>query len=458
MKQIRLHPAHFIKYIKYALLLCVIPIIRAVLAFDILAAWLAFTQDLLILLSCGGILAAFWQSSAAFLEEQAIWVRWGVLFRRLSSYPVKQVSAVEIYRPLQLRLVGASRLTVYFKAGSGLRRLGLTLPRKEAAQMAEQLIPTPRTPEGFEPIGTERLVFVLLSANTIATAFVVVLAVRRTIQLFGTGLRDLAVGGLLRLEHLLAAFLPAGLSLLFALLLIFLGISLLDSLLRTFRFTACRADGVLLCRGGLINRTERRILVNAVSTCTVKISPAARLLRYYPIYLSAGCFRGEDLPVLVSGRREREALRRLVPEFFPPSGPLCNPRRKSLPQYLWKPGGALLLLLAMWAVSMRELPEISLFLGVGIALMVGCLLCQIEAIFTEGFCRNGNRSLTLSYSRRFTRYLVTVCTDDVSYSITRLPTAAAAGRCDLRVHTPSHHTYHLRGVEFFRAQKLGFNL
>ena len=90
MKQIRLHPAHFIKYIKYALLLCVIPIIRAVLAFDILAAWLAFTQDLLILLSCGGILAAFWQSSAAFLEEQAIWVRWGVLFRRLSSYPVKQ--------------------------------------------------------------------------------------------------------------------------------------------------------------------------------------------------------------------------------------------------------------------------------------------------------------------------------------------------------------------------------
>ena len=104
MKQIRLHPAHFIKYIKYALLLCVIPIIRAVLAFDILAAWLAFTQDLLILLSCGGILAAFWQSSAAFLEEQAIWVRWGVLFRRLSSYPVKQVSAVEIYRPLQLRL------------------------------------------------------------------------------------------------------------------------------------------------------------------------------------------------------------------------------------------------------------------------------------------------------------------------------------------------------------------
>ena len=52
MKQIRLHPAHFIKYIKYALLLCVIPIIRAVLAFDILAAWLAFTQDLLILQMC----------------------------------------------------------------------------------------------------------------------------------------------------------------------------------------------------------------------------------------------------------------------------------------------------------------------------------------------------------------------------------------------------------------------
>ena len=458
MKATRLHPAHFVKYIKYALLLCVIPIIRAILVFDIAAAWLAFTQDLLILLACGGILTALWQSSCVFVESGAVWVRWGVLFRQLSSYPPKQVSAVELCRTLPLRLVGAAQLTVYFRAGSGLRRVKLTLPKREARQLAEFLLPAPKMPGGFEPAGTKRLVFVLLSANTIATGFVVVLAARRTVSLFGTGLRDLALGGLMRLEHLLAAFLPAGISLLFALLLSFFALSLLDSLLRTFRFTACRAGGVLFCRGGLLTYTERRILMSAVSCCTVRISPAARLLRYYPIYLSAGCFEGEDLPVLVSSRRGEAVLRRLVPEFCPPSQPMCSPRRKSLPQYLWKPGALCLTLLALWAVSLRELPSVSLFLGVGTALAAVGLLCQLEAFFTEGFCKNENRSLTLGYSRLFTRYLVTVCTDDLSYTITQLPTAAAAGRCDLRVHTPSRHTYRLRGVELFRAQQLDFNL
>ena len=252
MKGIRLHPMHFIKYIKYALLLCVIPILQAILAFDIVSAWLAFTQDLLILLGCGGILAAFWQSSRVFVEGNAVWVRWGVLVRQLSGYPCGQVCAVELCRPVLLRLVGATQLTVYFKAGSGLRRLRLTLPRQEAGRLADFLLPEPKKLGGFEPAGAKRLVFILLSANMIATGFVVVLAARRTISLFGTGLRDLALGGLLRLEHLLAAFLPAGLSLLFALLLSFFALSVLDSLLRTFRFTACRAGGVLLCRGGLL--------------------------------------------------------------------------------------------------------------------------------------------------------------------------------------------------------------
>ena len=71
MSAVRLHPFHFLKYIKYGLILCVIPILRAMLAFDIAAAWLAFTQDLLILLACGGILATLWQASCAGLADAA---------------------------------------------------------------------------------------------------------------------------------------------------------------------------------------------------------------------------------------------------------------------------------------------------------------------------------------------------------------------------------------------------
>ena len=86
MSAVRLHPFHFLKYIKYGLILCVIPILRAMLAFDIAAAWLAFTQDLLILLACGGILATLWQASCAGLADGVLTVRQGVLLRRPALY------------------------------------------------------------------------------------------------------------------------------------------------------------------------------------------------------------------------------------------------------------------------------------------------------------------------------------------------------------------------------------
>ena len=93
-----------------------------------------------------------------------------------------------------------------------------------------------------------------------------------------------------------------------------------------------------------------------------------------------------------------------------------------------------------------------------LCLALASTLCNLEGIFKEGFCKNANRTFTLSYCRGLTRHLVSLYTNDLSLTITRMPQAASAGRCDLRVHTPSRRTYHLRGVEFYRARALKFNL
>lgn len=458
MSAVRLHPFHFLKYIKYGLILCVIPILRAVLAFDIAAAWLAFTQDLLILLACGGILATLWQASCAGLADGVLTVRQGVLLRRPALYRACMVSAVEVCRPLWYRVFGAARLKIYFKAGSGQRRVELVLPGRRARQLARALVPATAAANFFEPVGMDRLIFVLLSANILATSAFSVLAVRRIAKLVGQDLGALALGGITQVEHLLAAFLPAGLSLLAAVLLFFLALSLLASLLRTYRFTATRSGGVLLCRGGLLTHTERRVLVSAITASTLRITPTARLLRRCPVYVSAGGFRGDDLPILALGADNAPVLQRLLPEFCPPEGPLCNPRRKSPPQYLWKPGSLSLLLAALLAVSLRAVPAASPLLGLLLCLALASTLCNLEGIFKEGFCKNANRTFTLSYCRGLTRHLVSLYTNDLSLTITRMPQAASAGRCDLRVHTPSRRTYHLRGVEFYRARALKFNL
>ena len=458
MRPVRLHPLHFTKYVKYIIVICVLPVIQAILSFELSAAWVALLQELAILLACAGILATMRRASAVELAGGVLTVRSGVLFRRSCRFPLAQVSAVELRRSLLCRLLGGAVLTVYFRAGSNLRSLKLTLPVRAARQFSRRLVPDTAAASAFAPVGAERLIFMLLSANMIATAFFSVVAARRVFSLLGEDFRIIAIDGFLQIEHLLTAFLPASLSLLAALGLLFFALSLLSSLLRTYRFTAARSGGVLVSRGGLVTHTERRVFVDAITAGCLRITPAARLLRCCPLYLSAGCFRGEDLPVFTLNKKSAPQLQRLLPEFCPPEQPLCNPRRKSLAQYLWKPGSLLALLCALGTVSLRVLPSVAPVLWLLALLALGALLCNLEGVFREGFCRNSNRTLSVSYCRGFTRYLVSVCTDELSLRITRFPTAASAGRCDLRICTPSRRVYHLRGVEFFRAKALEFNL
>ena len=458
MHPIRLHPLHFLKYVKYILVLCLLPVLQAILSFDLTAAWMTLLQELVILLACAGILATMRQASTVELADGVLTVRSGVLFRRCCRFPVEQVSAVELRRSLLCRMLGAGVLTIYFRAGSNLRSVKLTLPVWWARRLSRRLVPDAAAASAFAPVGAERLLFVLLSANMIATAFLSVVAARRIFSLLGEDFKALAIDGITRIEHLLTAFLPAGVSLLAALALLFFALSLLGSLLRTYRFMAARSGGVLVSRGGLLTYTERRVFVDAITSSCLKITPAARLLRCCPVYLTAGCFRGEDLPIFTLNKKNLPQLRRLLPEFCLPENPLCNPRRKSLPQYLWKPGSLLALLCALGTVSLRVLPAVTPLLGLLALLALGVLLCNLEGIFREGFCRNDNRTLSVSYCRGFTRHLVLIYTDDISLRISRFPTAASAGRCDLRVYTPARRAYHLRGVEFFRARELEFNL
>ena len=458
MHPIRLHPLHFLKYVKYFLLLCLLPVLQAVLDFAFFSAWRTLMQEFAILLACGGILAAMHRASSLSLTDGVLMIRSGVLLRRCNRASTAQVSAVELQRNLLCRLFRASVLTIYFRAGSGLRRIKITLSARQARRLARRLVPDAAAASAFTPVGAERLFFMLLSANVIATAFFSVLSARRIFSLLGEDFRALAIDGITRLEHLLTAFVPAGASLVVTIGLLVFALSLFNSLLRTYRFTAARSGGVLLSRGGLLTHTERRVFVDAITASSLRITPAARLLRRCPVYLSAGCFRGEDLPIFTLSKKSVPQLRQLLPEFCPPDRPLCNPRRKSLPQYLWKPGSLLILVLSLGIVSLRVLPQVSFLLWILALLALGALLCSLEGFFREGFCRNENRTLSVSYCRGFTRYLVSLYTDDLSLLITRFPTAASAGRCDLRIFTPTRRTYHLRGIEFFRARELEFNL
>ena len=457
MRPTRLHPLHFLKYVKYILLLCALPLVRAALAWDFAGLRDAAGHSLLLAAACAGVLAALRGSSLAQLQNGVFSLRQGVLLRRRREFLARQVSAVELCIPLWYRLFGAARLRIWFKSGGPRAPLTLTLSRGAAARLSCALIPPGPVGGGQvrqTPSGGERLTLALLSANLIATALASAMAMQRISRLLGQEAGQWALNGLDPLRQLLAAFLPAGAAVLLTLLLALAALSLLGSLARTWRFTVRRLGGALVCRGGLWRHTRRRIRLSAVTASTIRVTPAARLLGQRPVYLTAGAYDAADLPLITLRRGESELLRQLLPEYCPPEGTLCDVRRKSPVQYLWKPGTACLLAGVLAAVSAWALPAVTPALALlGLAALVR-LAAQAEALFHEGVCRNRNHTLSLVFTRGITRQEVTLYTHDLCAVMTRLPPAAAQGRCDLTLRAPGGRRYRVRGIELYRARAL----
>ena len=58
------------------------------------------------------------------------------------------------------------------------------------------------------------------------------------------------------------------------------------------------------------------------------------------------------------------------------------------------------------------------------------LLVSLEGFFREGLRKNANRTLSVCYTRFFTRHEVCVFTPDLSYTLLENPFSVSGGRCD----------------------------
>jgi len=452
----RFHIIFTLRYLRYGLLLCLVPMLRALVEFDLDSLWLALTQDAAILLASAAAALVLWHATSFAWQEGAVQVSQGVVLRQSQTFSRQSIAALEIVRPLSCRLLGASRVTLYFRANAAPRRYTLYLKKRDAAAVAEALLPVCTENAVFEPTGFERLAFIMLSANILTSSLFALWGVRQADELLDGDFGRRAAQTLREAALFVARFLPAGFALLLTLGFAVTGFTFLVALVHTAGFQVCRSGGVIVSRGGFVTHIERRIFAACVSACDTCVSPAARLLRRYPVYLAAGSYRGGDLPVLVYKKGEERAVRRLLPAFSPPDGPLCAPARKSPVQYLWQPGALLALSLAVCGVASFAMPQLLPMLAVPVLLALCSLLVSLEGLFREGFCKNGSRTLSVCFTRFFTRHEVCVLTPDIAYTITENPFSVSGGRCDLRVHLPCGVRYRVRGVLRYLAQEIPF--
>lgn len=310
----------------------------------------------------------------------------------------------------------------------------------------------------FAPTRAERVRLTMLSANIAATAALVLVSLRQTRRILGAGLEqklnDLALGQLAQVEKLLELVLPAGVAWLVTLVFALWGVALFASLLSTSGFKVCRSGGVILAKGGHVNHSERRIAVPAISACDVRLSPAGRLLGRRAVYLSAGSYRGGDIPVLVYKPGAEALVQALVPQFAPPPYSPEVLAGRSLPLFLWKGGAAFAFFGALMGVSLWKMPRITPLLALPLLLCLGLLLAGLEAWVTEGVWQTPGGTLAVQYTRGYTRHTVYLLTADFSLTCRQTPFSESVGRCDLIARLPCRARVKARAVKYARAVRL----
>lgn len=448
----RFHFFYAVRYLRYGFLLCLIPLVRALVAFQLEAFFTALQQDVLILVVMAFLSVYTWLAARYSLQGEFLEISIGFLTQRTFRYRPQDFAACELRRTLFQRLFGAAELELYLTSRFSRKSHTLLLPYKQAVALREALFPVPDTEVQYRPSGGEWLMLVALSTNLITETALVVYTISKVQNFLGTDFSHIALSRLERFAMAAGAALPAGVSLLLSLFFLFTLCSLAISALRTGGYQVGRAGQLLLCRGGLYTRVEQRVRLGCVSSIDVRCTLLSRITGYNAVYLYAGGFSNRNTPVLFFRKQNPGLALQLLPGLALPR-PLKRFRYRSVWQYLWVHGSVLAVWVVFWVVAGRLVPAVAPMMGLLCGLWLGLCLIQAEAFFTEGYEPVDDTRAYFAFGRMLTRHYVTVFLPRCSYKVAYTSLSIQENRATLMVYTPGGRKLVARGINKSEADR-----
>ena len=301
-RQRHYHPLAALRFLRKAVVVCLLPLANALLEFSLNALLTALRQDAaLLLFLCGASSILLEASSWALDEAGVLRLRWAFISKRERIIRGEALAALTIERPLFFRLLGASRVVLYPVGQPAKRAVTLYLHKEDAQELADRLMPV-RDPVCHRPAGGERAALVVLGANGLSTLALTYLAIRQS-RPFPLTAEAVALSRLNVLVRFAAHWLPAGAAWMLVLAGSLFGISLARSFVQTVHYTVWHTADQLGSRGGWLSRFEFRVRSSEISYADVRVSPIARLMKRWPVFVVAGSCRavgadeGEDGPL-----------------------------------------------------------------------------------------------------------------------------------------------------------------
>jgi hypothetical protein len=425
----RFHWSYALRFLRKTLIVYLLPLVQVVFDRAWSALLLALYQDLALLCVAALLCTVFLLSSRWWLDaDGTLHLHWDLIWQVDRTLRSADLAAVQLDRTLFQHITGAAKLTVYPACPDRKANFTLYLPSPSAKQLAERLIPAQISDQNevYHPGGGEYLALALLSANGLTTLLLLLVALHQQ-QLYGAAGPQLTAH-LSNAAAWAAHWLPLGLAWLLTFLAFLAGVSLGRSFLHTLRYRVWNADGILCGQGGVLHTSRYRIRTAMISYADVRLTPAARLLHRCPVYVAAGAYTDNEIPVYIYDPRspaQTAALEAMLPGFQMP------PRRRADPT-----GRSIAVLLPVLLPTLY------------FALM---LFAVHEAWYTESaFCVGGR--LTLRRQQNFTIHCVCVLTPHVCLSLFQTPWAVATQRTDLCFYMPGRRHFKVRSIPLADAE------
>ena len=436
------HPFFALRLMRRTLVLYLVPLVQVLFARQWDVLWTALAQDLALfclmaLISYGMLHVSSWELD----EDGTLRLHWNLVVSFERTVQASQLAAVQLEQPLIYRLGGASRVTFYPTLLPRGRAVTLCLKNRDARMLADRLMPAPPE-EYYHPAGGQRLALVLLGANSLSTLLLVWVALGQG----NDAAEQMALSQLDQAVAWAARWLPISLAWVLTLLTFLFGLSLLRSFSHTVHYAVWRGQGVLASQGGLLLRVERRFRLDRLTCAEVRLSPIARLLRCYPVYLTAGCYSG-DAPLFVYRAGQEELIHRLLPGLrLPPNRRLSLEQVQGRSLAMLVPAGGtftflvLLLLVASWA-----LPGAIPLLALPAAVSALWLVISLQGFFREGAWPAEGR-ITFLRQRRLSLRCVCIFSPVVCLQISQSPWAVTQGRANLTFAYPGRLHEKVRSI------------
>lgn len=445
----RFHPFLALRFLRKTLAVYLLPLINVLFERNWSALWTALQQDLIIFSLMAGISWVILNASSWSLDDHdVLHIHWKLFFRFDRAISGDALAALTIERPVLFRLGGASRVVLYPTGQPKKKTFSLCLEKEDAEELADRLLPIEH-PTIHRPGGGERMALVLLGANSISTLTLLALAVRETEQL-SQDAQTIAFAQLNFFAALAARWLPAGAAWLVVLAATVFGTSLLRSFAQTVRYQVWRTEDQIGSKGGWLQKFECRVRSSQISFADVRFSPIARLMRRWPVFVTAGCCSPE-LPLFVYRSGDEEMFRDLLPDFRMPPEFLADIRKRSL--IFFAPAGvpfALCLLLVL--VSRYTLPSMTPLL------MIPTLICLLflagawMGYRQEGIWPQDGR---LTLRRQKGLYLHCICAfhPDLCLTSVQSPWAYSVRRTTLTLTFPGKIKLNVRSIPEEEAER-----